>query len=204
MTRSRPAGRRSSARARLVRASRARERPDWLQLWRSSPRTTCSRTSRGARAGRSATASSCRSSDSSTESSGIEPSREQRMDDLRALAARVQRHLRARPLPPPARPGRPLPESDGRGRRPAGARVQHRSELRHKHELAELRRRVDDEPPDADVGARRAELRLGGGRNRSRGRAHARAHAAALGDDRQLLGRPDARRRPACWSRSRL
>ena len=68
-----------------------------------------------------------------------------------------------------------LPQSDRCRRRPAGARVQHRGELRHEHELAELRRRVDDEPPHADVGARRPELRLGGGRDRRRGRAHPRA-----------------------------
>ena len=41
------------------------------------------------------------------------------------------------------------------GARAAGARVQHRRQLRHEHELAELRRRVDDEPPDADGRARR-------------------------------------------------
>ena len=40
-------------------------------------------------------------------------------------------------------------------RRAAGARVQHRGQLRHQHELAELRRRVDDEPPHADGRPRR-------------------------------------------------
>ena len=64
-----------------------------------------------------------------------------------------------------------LPQPDRRRRRPAGARVQHRRQLRDQHELAELRRRVDDEPPHADERARRAELRLGGGRARGRGRA---------------------------------
>ena len=33
---------------------------------------------------------------------------------------------------------------------PAAAGVQHRRQLRHQHELAELRRRVDDEPPHPD------------------------------------------------------
>ena len=44
---------------------------------------------------------------------------------------------------------------------PPATVVQHRGQLRHQHELAELRRRVDDEPPHADGGAGRAELRLG-------------------------------------------
>ena len=114
------------------------------------------------------------------------------MDHLRAVAARVQRRLRDRPVPPPARAGLAVPEPDRRRGRPARARLQHRGELRHEHELAELRRRVDDEPPHADERARRAELRLGRGRHRGRGRARARDRAPALGDDRQLLGRPDA------------
>ena len=61
------------------------------------------------------------------------------------------------------------------GARAAGARVQHRRQLRHEHELAELRRRVDDEPPDADGRADGAELRLRRGRHRRRRRADPRA-----------------------------
>ncbi len=45
-----------------------------------------------------------------------------------------------------------------------GLRVQHCRELRHQHQLAGLLRRVDDELPHADGGARRAELPLGGDR----------------------------------------
>ena len=63
--------------------------------------------------------------------------------------------------------------------------------------------RVDDEPPDPDGGAGGAELRLRRGRDRGRRRARARADPAAVGDDRQLLGRPDARSRCASWCRSR-
>ena len=53
----------------------------------------------------------------------------------------------------------PLDPTDAEGRT-AGARVQHRGQLRHQHELAELRRRVDDEPPDPDGRAHGAELRV--------------------------------------------
>ena len=69
-------------------------------------------------------------------------------------------------------------------------------ELRHQHQLAELRRRVDDEPPRPDGGADRAELRLGRGRHGGRRRPDPRLHAPARGDHRQLLGRPDAGRDP--------
>ena len=44
----------------------------------------------------------------------------------------------------------------------AGLVVQHRGQLRHQHQLAGLRRRDDDELPDPDARAHRAELRLGG------------------------------------------
>ena len=116
------------------------------------------------------------------------------LDGLRAFGARLQRRLGPRPLPAPARPGRALPQPDRRDGRSAGARLQHRRQLRHEHELAELRRRVDDEPPHADERARRPELRLGGGRHRGRDRARPRHHAAPQRDDRQLLGRPHALR----------
>ena len=46
------------------------------------------------------------------------------------------------------------------------------------------------------AGPRRAELRLRGGRHRRRGRADPRVHPLADRPDRQLLGRPGARRRP--------
>ena len=123
------------------------------------------------------------------------------VERLRALAARVQRRLDHRPLPAPAPAGRPLPQPDRGRRRPAGARLQHRGQLRHEHELAELRRRVDDEPSHADGRPDGAELRVGRRRDRRCCRARPRDRAAPLGDDRQLLGRPDpdddARARPA-------
>ena len=50
----------------------------------------------------------------------------------------------------------PLPlEPDRRRGGPPRARVQHGGQLRHEHELADVRRRVDDEPPHADGRARR-------------------------------------------------
>ena len=114
------------------------------------------------------------------------------MERLRALPARVQRRICRRPLLPPADTGLAAAEPDRRRRRAAGACLQHRLELRHEHELAELRRRVDHEPPHPDGRARGAELRLCRGRDRRRRRAHPRSHPPALGDDRQLLGRPHA------------
>ena len=63
---------------------------------------------------------------------------------------------------------------------PPAARLQHRRQLHHQHELAELRRRVDDEPSHPDGRADRAELRLGRRRDRRRRRAHPRPHATAV------------------------
>ena len=114
------------------------------------------------------------------------------MDRLRALAARVQRRLGDRPLPAPAPAGLAAAEPDRRRGRAARARLQHSGELRHEHELAELRRRVDDEPSHADGRPDGAELRLGGRRDRGRRRAHPRIRAPPLRHDRKLLGRPDA------------
>ena len=68
--------------------------------------------------------------------------------------------------------------------------VQHGDELRHEHQLAGLRRRDDDELPDADAGARRAELRLGRDGHGGAGRADPRVRAQAGRRHRQLLGRP--------------
>ena len=67
-----------------------------------------------------------------------------------------------------------------------GAGVQHRGQLRDQHELADLRRRVDDEPPHPDGRAGGAELRLGRGRaSRSRSRSIrglARRRTATIGN----------------------
>ena len=93
------------------------------------------------------------------------------------LLQRVQGVL---PLNPTECPGAP------------GAVVQHRRQLRHQHQLAELRGGDHREPPHPDGRPDGAELRVGGGRP-GRGRCpHPWPHPAPLGDDRQLLGRPHA------------
>ena len=94
------------------------------------------------------------------------------------------------PLRAPAAAGPPAAEPDRPEGRPPGHRLQHRLELRHQHELAELRRRVDDVVPHPDGRPGGAELRLGRGRHRGRRRADPRLRPLRLGDDRQLLGRP--------------
>ena len=75
--------------------------------------------------------------------------------------------------------------------------VQHRGQLRDEHELAELLRRVDDEPPHADGRARGAELRLGRGRPRGRGRADPRARSAAAAPRSATSGSTSTRSRRA-------
>ena len=76
---------------------------------------------------------------------------------------------------------------------PEALGVQHRGQLRHQHELAELRRREHDEPPHADGGAGGAELRVGRRRARRGRRPDPGPRAAPVGHHRQLLGRPRAR-----------
>ena len=115
---------------------------------------------------------------------------------VRALGHRVQPGVGARLVRPGAPPGlaaaQPLLGRVGA----AVPRLQHRRELRHQHELAELRRRDDDERPGPDDRAHGAELRLGRGRHGGRRRADPRLHAPARGDHRQLLGRPHKGRDP--------
>ena len=144
---------------------------------------------------------------------GIDPESEQRWTTLHVLAARVQRDLapvRVRVRAPAVAPAvQPRPPRGGAPR----PRVEHRRQLRHQHELAELRRRVDDEPPHADGRARGAELRVGRRRPRGDGRADPRPHPPPEEHDRQLLGRPhphdaahpppDRVRRRASCSRAR-
>ena len=86
----------------------------------------------------------------------------------------------------------------------AGAVVQHRGQLPHQHELAELLGRVDDVAPHPDGRARGAELRVGRGRRGRRGRPHPRprppahAHASATSGSTSPA-RPSA---SCCRSRS--
>ena len=70
--------------------------------------------------------------------------------------------------------------------------VQHRRQLHHQHQLAELRRRIHHVLSLADGRAGHPQLRLGGHRHRHRRGARAR-HRPAFGQDaRQLLGGPRA------------
>ena len=124
---------------------------------------------------------------------------------LRAVAARVQRSSRCSASTCSSgsraccRSIRPT--CDGG---PAGARVQHRGQLRHEHELAELRRRVDDEPPDADGRADRAELRLGRGRDRGRDRARPRPRAPPVGRRSATSGSTSSAATTACPAAARV
>ena len=67
--------------------------------------------------------------------------------------------------------------------------VRHRGELRHEHELAELRRREHDELPDLGRRPARGALRLRRRRPRRRDRADPRSHPLPDAAHRQLLGR---------------
>ena len=75
----------------------------------------------------------------------------------------------------------------------AGSRLQHLDELRHQHQLAELRGRDDAHPFRADARPHGAQLALAGGRPRHGGRAGARLHSLGGADHRQFLGRYDPR-----------
>ena len=134
---------------------------------------------------------------------GVDPEREQRWTvyAVSLLAFSVVSVLvlyRA-----PAGPGRAAAQPDRRRRPCRRARVQHRGQLRHQHELAELRRRVDDEPPHPDGRAGGAELRLGRGRHRRRDRADPRARPAARRPRSATSGSTSRGRSRASCCRSR-
>ena len=91
------------------------------------------------------------------------PSRCSRSASLSILAA----------APAAAAPGRPATEPDRRRPRADPTRPQHRGQLHHQHQLAELRRRDDDERMSPSSRPGRPELRLGRGRHgRRRGARH--------------------------------
>ena len=77
------------------------------------------------------------------------------------------------------------------------ALVQHRGQLRHQHELAELRAREHGQPPHADGRARDAELRVRGRRHCGRDRARTRAHPPARGAPSGTSGSTSRARSPA-------
>ena len=121
------------------------------------------------------------------------------LDDLRVRDAAVQPGRLRPALRAAAAATHAAAEPARHGRGPAGPRLQHGSQLRHQHELAELRRREHARLPRADGRPHGAELRLGGDRHRARGRARARLQSPLGLGDRQLLGRsdPDHALRPA-------
>ncbi len=117
------------------------------------------------------------------------------VDHLRVLGARLQRSVGARALSPAA-PPRCAALEPGQGRRDAVGGMEHRGQLRHQHQLAELRRRVDHGAPHPDGGPDRAELRVGRGGHGRRHRPGAGVDPCPQGHDRQLLGRPRPRHHP--------
>ncbi len=118
------------------------------------------------------------------------------MAHLRHLAVGLQRRLRPRPLRPPTVPELTPLQPHRRRRRSPGSGLQHGGELRHQHELAELRRREHHEPPHPDGGPGRAELRLRRRRAGRRHRLHPRPGPPSVRHHRQLLGRPGPGHRP--------
>ena len=130
-----------------------------------------------------------RSSGRSTASPAIDPREEQSWLGyaLALLAFNLAGFLA--PLRAAAPAGRAAAQPGGHGRGAAGARVQHRRLLRHQHQLAELRRRDDDEPSHPDGRAHGAELRLRRDRHRRRGRGDPRLRPGLDAERRQLLGR---------------
>ena len=83
------------------------------------------------------------------------------LDRLRPLAARLQPGLGAGPLRAAPAPGPPAAQPRQHGGGAAGAVVQHRGQLPHQHQLAELLGRVDDVAPHPDGGPGVPQLRVG-------------------------------------------
>ena len=134
------------------------------------------------------------------------------LDPVRAGRALVLARLGAGAVRAPARAGSPAAQPRRTERRAPRPRVQHGGLVRDQHELAVLLARADDELPDADDRAGRAELRLGRGRHGGRRRDGARLLPLGEPRHRQLLGRPRARHavradpalaRPRAWCSSR-
>ena len=115
------------------------------------------------------------------------------LEGIRHGAPDIQHARCARGLPAAALPAVAAAQS-AEARQPlARLGLQHRGELHHQHQLAGLLGRVRHELSHADGRARGAELPLGRERHRGGDRAHPWPRAPQRADDRQLLGRPDAR-----------
>ncbi len=122
---------------------------------------------------------------------GVDPGARAGLVRLYAGDAGVLRCRLSGSLRGPEAPGPAAVEPARLRWRAAGSRLQHRDQLHHQHQLAELCRRDDDEPSDSDARPHRAQFRLRGDRPRDGLCAGARL-CALLGDHgRQFLGRSD-------------
>ena len=145
----------------------------------------------------------------------VDPDTEQRWTHLRGRRAGLLVRLGRAALPAAAAAAaaaaRLRPRRRRRRRRAAGDGVQHRRLVRDQHELAVLRAGDRARAHRADGRPDRAERRVGRGRDGGRGRAGPRVRPLRHRPARQLLGRPDPRRRPdpaavlvrrrdRCWS----
>ena len=115
------------------------------------------------------------------------------LEALRRLLDRLLRRVDPAHLPASSGFRAPFPSTRSTsGAVVAGTVVEHERLVRDEHELAELRRRVDDVVPVADGRPHRAAVRLDGRRSRGRHRPRPRLRPPQLEDDRQLLGRHHA------------
>ena len=111
------------------------------------------------------------------------------LDDLHGRHAVLPRRRISHPLCADALAGGAAVQSGGAVRGGAGSLLQHRGQLHHQHQLAELRRRKHAVLSRADARPDAPELPVGGDRHRAGGRADPRLRARVDEDDRQFLGR---------------
>ena len=110
---------------------------------------------------------------------GVDPNAEVELEALCGRRAAVQPDRLPGRVSAAAPARRAAAQPAGLCRGQPGLLVQHRRQLRHEHELAGLRRRVDDELSHADARARGAELPVRRIRHGGAGRADPRLRAPA-------------------------
>ena len=120
---------------------------------------------------------------------GVDEKREQHWLTYTVAHAVLSRRRLSHPLWADAAAGLTAVQPGGAIRRRRGPLVQHRDQLHHQHQLAELRRRKHDVLPRADARPHASELPVGGNRHRARGRADPRLCARLDAHRRQFLGR---------------
>ena len=131
------------------------------------------------------------------------PGREHVVAALRVRARRLQRPRRPGRVRAAAPARRAAAEPGRPGRRRRRFVVQHRHQLRHQHQLAGLRRRIDDELSDADARADGAELLLRRHRHRRGLGAGPRLRRALAAAPSATSGSTRRGRRSTCCCRSR-